>query len=80
MPQVTDPEHLQNREKLVKVAAAFRRAEDLININAYVRGTNPEIDYALEKNDAVNRYLRQRIEEAVSMDQAKEELAAIFAS
>jgi flagellum-specific ATP synthase len=80
MPQVTDAEHMLNREKLIRVAAAFRRAEDLININAYVRGTNPEIDYALEKNEAVNRYLRQRIDEAVSLDQARAELAAIFAS
>jgi flagellum-specific ATP synthase len=80
MPQVTDSEHQQNREKLVKVAAAYRKAEDLVNINAYVKGTNPEIDYALEKNDAVNSYLRQGIEEAVSLAQAQEELGAIFAS
>jgi flagellum-specific ATP synthase len=80
MPQVTDPEQQENRQKFVRVAAAYRRAEDLININAYVRGTNPEIDYALDKNDAVNRYLRQRVEEAVSLTQAQEELAAIFAS
>lgn len=80
MPQVTEQEHQENRQKFVKVVAAYRRAEDLININAYVRGTNPDIDYALDKNDAVNRYLRQRVEEAVSMGQAQEELAAIFAS
>ncbi|MBI4644689.1 MAG: FliI/YscN family ATPase [Deltaproteobacteria bacterium] len=80
MPQVTDPEQMQNREKFVKVASAYRKAEDLININAYVKGTNPDIDYALEKNDAVNRYLRQAVAEPVSMAQAQEELAAIFAS
>ncbi|MEW6658354.1 MAG: FliI/YscN family ATPase [Thermodesulfobacteriota bacterium] len=80
MPQVTDSGQLENRQKFVRVAAAYRRAEDLVNINAYVRGTNPEIDYALDKNDAVNQYLRQKVEEAVSLAQAQAELAAIFAS
>ena len=37
-----------------------------------------DIDYALEKNEAVNRYLRQAIDEPVTLDQAQEELAAIF--
>lgn len=80
MPQVTDPEHMQNREKLVRVAAAYRRAEDLININAYVKGSNPDIDFAMEKNEAVTRYLRQAVAEPVSLAQAQEELAAIFNS
>jgi len=80
MPHVSDPEHMNNREKLVKVAASYRKAEDLININAYVKGSNPDIDYALEKNDAVTRYLRQAVAEPVSLAQAQAELAAIFAS
>jgi flagellum-specific ATP synthase len=80
MPQVTDREHMQNREKCVKVAASYRKAEDLININAYVQGTNPDIDYALLKKDAVDNYLRQPVEAAVSLAQAQQQLAAIFAS
>ncbi|MFZ5451889.1 MAG: FliI/YscN family ATPase [Thermodesulfobacteriota bacterium] len=80
MPQVTDPEHLKNREKLVRVAAAYRRAEDLININAYVKGSNADIDFAMEKHQAVDRYLRQAVAEPVSLAQAQEELAAIFNS
>lgn len=80
MPQVASPEHLRHRENLVRVLAAYRQAEDLVNINAYVRGSNPEIDYALEKIGAVNQYLRQGIKEGVSLHQAIQELAAIFAT
>ncbi len=79
MVQIAPPEHLNHREQLIRVVSAYRRAEDLININAYVRGSNPEIDYALEKVDRVNRYLRQGIDEAVSLPQATRELAEIFA-
>lgn len=78
MPQVCPPEHLELREKLVKVLATYRRAEDLVNINAYVRGTNPDIDHALEKIAAVNRYLRQGMQESVALPQAVQELKEIF--
>jgi flagellum-specific ATP synthase len=80
MPQVAKPEHQGYRESLVRVLAAYRRAEDLVNINAYVRGSNPEIDYALEKIEVVNRYLRQGTEEGISLTRAVEELEAIFIS
>ncbi|MFW6122633.1 MAG: FliI/YscN family ATPase [Thermodesulfobacteriota bacterium] len=80
MPQVSKPEHMALRENLIRVLATYRRAEDLVNINAYVRGSNPDIDYALEKIEAVNRYLRQNTEAGVSLDQSVHELEAIFAA
>lgn len=78
MPQVTKPEHQGLRESLVRVLASYRRAEDLVNINAYVRGSNPDIDYALDKIEAVDRYLRQNTKAGVSLEQAVNELEAIF--
>lgn len=80
MSQVVRPEHQHLRESLVRVLAAYRRAEDLVNINAYVRGSNPEIDYALEKIEAVTRYLRQDKDEAIFLDRAINDLEAIFVS
>ncbi|MFZ2086945.1 MAG: FliI/YscN family ATPase [Desulfobaccales bacterium] len=80
MTQVTPSPHQHLRENLIRVLAAYRRAEDLVNINAYVRGSNPEIDYALEKIEAVNRYLRQDKEAGISLDQAVQDLEAIFLS
>ena len=80
MSQVAKPEHRHLRENLVRVLAAYRRAEDLVNINAYVKGSNPEIDYALEKIEAVQRYLRQSADEGISLERAVEDLEAIFIS
>jgi flagellum-specific ATP synthase len=80
MSQVAKPEHRHLRENLVRVLAAYRRAEDLVNINAYVKGSNPEIDYALEKIDAVQRYLRQSADEGISLERAVEDLETIFIS
>jgi len=80
MPQVAKPEHQTLRESLVRVLASYRRAEDLVNINAYVRGSNPDIDYALDKIEAVNLYLRQNTETGISLEDAVQELEAIFAA
>lgn len=80
MPQVTTPEHRRLREQAVRVLAAYRQAEDLININAYVRGSNPEIDFALEKIAALNRYLRQDPAEAAPFPRALAQLEEIFAA
>ncbi|MBW2066585.1 MAG: FliI/YscN family ATPase, partial [Deltaproteobacteria bacterium] len=46
MKDIVRREHLDNAKKLIRVLAAYRDAEDLINIGAYVDGSDPEIDYA----------------------------------
>ncbi len=80
MSQVAEAEHRKLREQLVKVLAVHRKAEDLININAYVKGSNPEIDFALDKIAAVTAYLRQGPAEPVNLSQAVQGLREIFAS
>jgi flagellum-specific ATP synthase len=48
--------------------SAYRKAEDLINIGAYVAGSNPTIDEAVKKIGAINAFLRQPPDEAVAWD------------
>jgi len=79
MPSITDPEHRKYQRQLIQVVAAYRQAEDLININAYVRGSNPEVDFALDKIDRVNQFLRQEVDQGVSLAESVQNLAALFA-
>lgn len=46
MYDIVESDHLNMARKLVKVLATYRDAEDLINIGAYVDGTDPQIDFA----------------------------------
>ncbi|MDD3581714.1 MAG: FliI/YscN family ATPase [Desulfobacca sp.] len=80
MPSITDPEHRKYQQQLIRVVAAYRQAEDLININAYVRGSNPEVDFALDKIDRVNQFLRQDVDQGVSLADSVQNLAALFAN
>jgi flagellum-specific ATP synthase len=53
--------------RLRRLLAVYRDAEDLISVGAYVEGSNPEIDAAVEKLPALNRFLRQAVEERFTM-------------
>jgi len=59
MPDLIDPEHSDAARKFRDLLAAYRGAEDLINVGAYVEGSNPKIDEARSKIDALRTFLRQ---------------------
>ncbi len=44
--------------------AAFSEAEDLVNIGAYVSGSNPQIDRAIQFIDPIEGFLRQPVDES----------------
>ena len=59
MNDVVSEEHRQNASKLRSLLSIYRKAEDIINVGAYVRKSNPKIDEALDKNKAINAFLCQ---------------------
>ena len=48
--------------------ALYRRNEDLINIGAYNKGSNPALDHAIRVHGPLQTYLRQSIDEVVSSE------------
>ena len=64
--------------KLKNVLATYNEAEDLINIGAYKTGSNPGIDYAIQKIDEVNRFLVQDVNEKFTFEETVALLKAIF--
>jgi len=78
MIDVTDDLHRQRAGDLQHLVATYRKAEDLINIGAYVQGSNPEVDRSIAMIDRVNAYLRQGMEEKIDFGQARQELLALL--
>lgn len=78
MSQIVGREHKQAAGKLKNVLATYNEAEDLINIGAYKSGSNPNIDYAIEKIDAVNTFLMQSVEEKFDFEEAVEMMESLF--
>lgn len=75
---IASDSHKQAAGKLREVLARYQEAEDLINIGAYVRGSNAKIDYAVDKIDAVNAFLKQRTDENIPFDETVQMIASIF--
>ena len=78
MSQIASKEHKQLAGRLKNVMATYAEAEDLINIGAYKRGSNAGIDYAIDKIEAVNEFLKQGTEEKISMEESLMMLEEIF--
>jgi FliI/YscN family ATPase len=56
---VTDLDHRARVAKVREWLATLRDSEDLVSLGAYVKGANPRLDTALERRDAVERFLCQ---------------------
>jgi flagellum-specific ATP synthase len=62
--------YIQKAAKIREWLSTYRKAEDMINIGAYVKGSNQKIDLALKKIDAVSSFLIQRSDEKVGLENA----------
>lgn len=78
MSQIADREHKLYAGKLKNVLATYNEAEDLINIGAYKSGSNPGIDYAIEKIQEVNEFLMQDVNDKFTFEETQELLKSIF--
>ncbi|HEV3087276.1 MAG TPA: flagellar protein export ATPase FliI [Candidatus Elarobacter sp.] len=77
MPDVVPPSHLAGASTVRDILSTHRDAEDLVNIGAYVAGSNPRVDHALARIDQVRAFLRQGIYEASTFDDAQRGVMAL---
>ena len=63
MSSVASGVHQQTAADIKVLMAAYNEVEDLINIGAYARGSNPQIDRALQHIEPINQYLQQDFRE-----------------
>ncbi|MBV8246454.1 MAG: flagellar protein export ATPase FliI [Candidatus Eremiobacteraeota bacterium] len=77
MPDVVDANQLSAASAIRDILATYREAEDLINIGAYVPGSNPRVDLAISKIEAIRAFLKQGIEETSTYDETLKQLMEI---
>ncbi|MDI6731478.1 MAG: flagellar protein export ATPase FliI [Candidatus Margulisbacteria bacterium] len=78
MTNLTGNEQKAAAAKLREVLARYDEAEDLINIGAYVKGSNPKIDYAISKIEQVNNFLKQGTFEKIKFEETVSRMIGIF--
>jgi flagellum-specific ATP synthase len=74
---VTTPEQRRQANLLRRVLAAHRDAKDLIEVGAYVSGSNPDVDAAVALWPAITAFLRQPVDETVNAQASWQQLAAL---
>jgi flagellum-specific ATP synthase len=70
MSELVPQPYQQKAGKIRELLSTYRKAEDMVNIGAYVKGSNPKIDMALKKIDPINSFLIQRYDEKVGLENA----------
>lgn len=78
MSSIITKEHKVAAGKMKQVLATYQEAEDLINIGAYKAGSNPDIDFAIDKIRAVNAFLQQQTDEKYTFEESLQQMLDIF--
>lgn len=74
MNHLADPEHKGAASKLRDILTTYLNSEDLINIGAYKRGASREIDRAIALYPNIVNFLKQNVEDKVTIEQSVESL------
>ncbi|WAJ36068.1 flagellar protein export ATPase FliI [Pseudomonas sp. GOM7] len=78
MPQVVPPEQLKQAQRFKQLWSRYQQSRDLISVGAYVPGGDADTDLAIARQPQMAHYLRQGLDESVSMAQSREQLSAVL--
>jgi flagellum-specific ATP synthase len=78
--QLNPPPVINASRHLLELLSAYNKAEDLINIGAYVEGSNPLIDRARRLMDKINAFLTQEQHQKVDLASSRKQLLELAAS
>lgn len=78
MSEITTGEHKKKASFARDLLSTYKKSEDLINIGAYVKGSNKKIDMAIKYYDRIISYLRQNVDESSSFAESVNTLEKMF--
>lgn len=78
MHNIISPEHLLLARRLKQLYSRYERSRDLINVGAYVSGSDPLLDDAIRRYPRIQSFLQQEIHEKSTISQSLEGLSALF--
>ena len=78
MVDIVPSVHLEAADRLRQLLATYRTNQTLVNIGLYRKGSDPQIDMAVNYRESINNFLRQEIEDERSYDQSISTLCGLF--
>lgn len=78
MVDITAKENCLRAGRLRDILQVYQEAEDLINLGAYAKGSNPKIDEAIQLIEPIRSFLKQGHDEAFSLEETLDTLTGIL--
>lgn len=78
MPQIIDADHLTMAMRFKQLYSKYRQNEDLINVGAYVKGSDPDTDFVMENLPSMTAYLRQGINESFQLIPSMQQMVMVL--
>ena len=78
MSEIADEEHKKAASFARDLLATYKNSEDLINIGAYVKGSNKKVDLSIQYYDEITNYLKQGINEHSDFNESINKLKNMF--
>ena len=78
MTTLIDPNHLETVRNFKQLYSRYQRARDLLAVGAYVKGSDPLLDQAIQLYPQLERFLQQQIPERADFGSSLAALRAIF--
>ncbi|OYY79806.1 MAG: hypothetical protein B7Y33_04845, partial [Hydrogenophilales bacterium 16-62-9] len=75
---ITTMEQQQLARRLKKLYSRYERSRDLINVGAYVAGSDPLLDEAIKLQSGIETFLQQNINERSDVAESLAELSALL--
>ena len=79
MTNIVEPKHLQCLQRFKQLLAYYGKNKDLVSIGAYVKGSDPDTDMALELYPKMMNFVRQSLTQAVPFEESLMQLAKLMA-
>jgi flagellum-specific ATP synthase len=77
MPDIVSKEHMRVANKFREIMNVYAQAKDLIQIGAYVSGSDPRVDSARNLIYEIYSFLSQDIEEKVNFEDTLNSISSI---
>lgn len=78
MPNIVSEEQKMYADFVRELISTYREAEEIIRLNAYIKGSDPRVDLAILKKNAIDRFLMQKIDEKSNFEDTIVNLRDIF--
>ena len=75
MPQIVSQAHLGGAMRFKQLYSKYQQNADLIAVGAYMKGADPNTDFAIERMPTMRQFLQQGLNEAVDIEQSLQMLA-----